>query len=393
MPAALRIAGKDLKLRARDRSVFIIGIGAPLMLAFIFDLIFGGAFAAGGLTLEYGLVDEDRSEVSTAFSSVLDDLQDQEILTIQTFPDTDSARSAVEGGDLDAFFLIEAGFGQEVAVGSPQIDVVGDVDAPTATQIAGAIADQFSTGVEATKLAILTTAGVAAVPPTPEFIASLEGDPSSAAFIFQLVDESAATRQLDSTTYYAVGMAIFFMFFTVQFGVIGLLEEEREGTLTRLFAAPISRWSVVLGKAILSFALGFVSMSVLVIATSLLMGADWGPPLGVILLVLAAVAAGTGLMGMVASFARTPEGAGNLGAIIAVTLGLLGGVFFPLGQGEDLLSKLSLITPHAWFIRGLSDIAGGAAWTAAFPSALALLGFAIVTGTLGWMLMRRRLRR
>jgi ABC-2 type transport system permease protein len=150
---------------------------------------------------------------------------------------------------------------------------------------------------------------------------------------------------------------------------------------------------VVLGKAILSFALGFLSMTVLVIATSLLMGADWGPPLGVVLLVLAAVAAGTGLMGLVASVARTPEGAGNLGSIIAVVLGLLGGVFFPLGRGEDLLSKLSLITPHAWFIRGLSDIAGGASWVAALPSVGALLGFALISGAIGWVFMARRLRR
>ncbi|MGA7228974.1 MAG: ABC transporter permease, partial [Acidimicrobiia bacterium] len=201
------------------------------------------------------------------------------------------------------------------------------------------------------------------------------------------------TRQLDGPTYFAAGMAVFFLFFTVQFGVVGLLEEERQGTMARLLAAPISRSSVIAGKAILSFLLGIVSMMVLVVSTVLLMGADWGPPLGVVLLVTTGVLAAVSVMGLVAAFARTPEGAGNLGSIVAVILGMLGGTFFPIGQGDDLLSKLSYLTPHAWFIRGLGDISGGASWTAALPAAGAMLLFALVLGGAGWMVLARRFDR
>ena len=45
MGAATRIAGKDLKLRVRDRSAFIMGIVTPLALAYIFHLVFGGTFS------------------------------------------------------------------------------------------------------------------------------------------------------------------------------------------------------------------------------------------------------------------------------------------------------------------------------------------------------------
>jgi ABC-2 type transport system permease protein len=97
-------------------------------------------------------------------------------------------------------------------------------------------------------------------------------------------------------------------------------------------------------------------------------------------------------MGLVAAMARTPEGAGNLGAIIAVILGMLGGVFFQLGSGDDFLSRLTFITPHAWFMRGLADLADGAPWTAALPAAGAILVFAVSTGSVGWLLLRRRIR-
>ncbi|MEX1091960.1 MAG: ABC transporter permease, partial [Acidimicrobiia bacterium] len=316
------------------------------------------------------------------------------ILELERFSDVESADAAIEEGEVDSYFLLERGFGQAVVTNSPAtIQVVGNIDSPTSTQIAASIADQFATGVEAAQLGVATTSQVTSMPVTPEFVASLDGDPRSAAFSYRLDDVSTATRQLDATTYMAAGMAVFFLFFTVSFGVLGLLEEERQGTLTRLMAAPIARASVVGGKAILSFALGLISMFVLVVATQVLMGATWGAPLGVGLIVVAGILSAVGIIGLVAAVAKTPEGAGNMGAIIAVILGMLGGVFFQIGQGDDLLSRLTFITPHAWFMRGLADLADGAPWTAALPATGAILIFAVVTGAISWVLLMRRLRR
>ena len=390
MGAATRIAVKDLKLRIRDRSAIIIGIVAPLALAFIFDLVFAGAFTQQ-LELQFGLVDLDGSEVSQGLGDVLEEVEAEGILVLETFDSAGVAEEAVDEGEIDAFILIEEGFGQNVVTSSnAELSVIGSVDAPTSTQIAESIAQQYATGIEATQLAIATTAAASNTQMTPEFFASLTTDPSTAAFSYTLTDVTAATRQLDATTYFAAGMAVFFLFFTVQFGVLGLLEEEREGTLARLQAAPISRVSIVLGKALLAFLLGIISMGVLVVATQLLIGATWGAPLGVALLVIAGVLSAVGIMGLVAAVAKTPEGAGNLGAIIAVILGMLGGVFFQLGSGDDLLSRLTFITPHAWFMEGLANLADGAPWTAALPAVGAIMVFAVITGAISWVLLRRR---
>lgn len=395
MRTALRIAVKDLRLRLRDRSALIIGIIAPLSLAFILNLVFGSAFdPTQGIGLEYGLVDLDRSEISGSFTSVLEEIEAEGIIELEQFTDLGTADDAVEQGEVDSYFLLEPGFGQAIGSNSlSTIQVVGNVDSPTSTQIAASIADQFATGIEAAQLAIGTTSQLTSLPVTPEFLASLEGDPRTAAFSYRLDDVSTATRQLDATTYMAAGMAVFFLFFTVGFGVLGLLEEERQGTLARLMAAPIARASVVGGKAILSFVLGVISMFVLVVATQALMGASWGAPLGVALLVVAGVLSAVGIIGLVAAVAKTPEGAENMSSIIAVILGMLGGVFFQVGQGDDILSRLTFITPHAWFMRGLADLADGAAWTAALPATAAMLVFAVVTGAISWLLLMRRLQR
>jgi ABC-2 type transport system permease protein len=391
---ALRIAVKDLRLRVRDRSAFILGILAPVVLAYVFYLVFGTAASGEGLGLRYGLVDADRSDISMAFAEVLEGAQAEGVLELIVFNDTEEATAALDDGDIDAYFSIPEGLEEAIfANQSVTIDIVGDVDEPTSTQIAAAFARQFASGVAASQLAVATTATLQGIEVSPDVIAGLSSDPATAGMSFRLVDETATTKQLDTSTFFAAGMAVFFLFFTVQYGVTGLLEEEREGTLARLMAAPIPRSAVVAGKVIMAFVLGVVSMTVLIAATSLLMGATWGSVLGVALLVVSGVLAAIGIMGLVASIAKTPEGAESLAAIVAVVLGMLGGTFFPIASSGGVLSYVTYLTPHAWFMRGLADLSSDAPWTAALPAVGAIMVFAVVTGTISYFLLKRRLAR
>jgi ABC-2 type transport system permease protein len=391
---ALRIAVKDLRLRVRDRSAFILGILAPVFLAYVFYLVFGTAASGQGLGLSYGVVDADGSQISTAFTEILEGAQTDEVLELTVFDTVAGATVALDDGDIDAYFSVPEGLEESVfANRSATIDIVGDVDEPTSTQIAAAFARQFSSGVAASQLAVATTATVQGIEVSPEVVGELSSDPATAGMSFQLVDETATTKQLDSSTFFAAGMAVFFLFFTVQYGVTGLLEEERDGTLARLVAAPISRTAVVAGKAIMAFVLGVVAMTVLIVATTLLMDASWGSPLGVALLVVSGVLAAIGIMGLVASIAKTPEGAENLGAIIAVVLGMLGGTFFPIAASGGVLSYLTYLTPHAWFLLGLAELSSDAPWTAALPAVGVIMVFALVSGTISYFLLRKRLAR
>jgi ABC-2 type transport system permease protein len=174
-------------------------------------------------------------------------------------------------------------------------------------------------------------------------------------------------------------MAVFFLFFTVQYGVTSILDERRLGTLSRLLAAPTSPRHVLAGKLLSSFILGVVSMTVLVVATSFLLGAVWGNPVGVMLLIVCGVTAATGVTALVAALAKTPELAGSMQSVIAVVLGLLGGAFFPIAQLGGFMRVLSLLTPHAWFLRGLGDLSGGGSVIDILPAVGAMLAFAAVT--------------
>jgi ABC-2 type transport system permease protein len=134
-------------------------------------------------------------------------------------------------------------------------------------------------------------------------------------------------------------------------------------------------------------------MAVLVVATTYAVGAEWGEPLGVAILVVCGVLAATGVMAVVATFARTPEQAGYWQAIVALVLGLVGGSFFPVYQASGAIEKLSLATPHAWFLRGLGELAGGGGVSSILPAAAAILAFAAVTGTIAFLRLPRLVAR
>jgi len=371
---ALLILGKDLRQRVRDRSLFLLGIGVPLGLAAVFSVVFGSALD-GDFDVTIGIVDEAANVATDPFVDTVTRLDETGLSVVSIAGRAEAARQ-LEDGDVDAVLVLPPGSGLDATVAPA---VLAHADRGISAQIAAALGQSFANTVAATGQALTVARQIEDVPADPAALAIAVAGADSA----YVVDDSLAdTRQLDGTTYIAAGMAVMFLFFTVGFGVMGWIEERRDGTLFRLQAAPIPRGALVIGKGLTSMVVGLLSMTTLVIGTQLLLGASWGPPLGVTALVVASVTAATGIVAAITAVARRMEQAEALQAIIAVGLGMLGGSFFPLGDGSGVLGSLSRLTPHHWFLDGLAAIQGDAAWTAALPAAGALLLFAAVAGVL-----------
>ncbi len=376
MRAAFLIAGKDLRQRLRDRSALLVAIVVPLVLASIFGLIFHNV-TGGHVTFSFGLVDQDHGPAAQAFESqALAPLQRSGLIRIRPEPTVAAGRRAAEHGNVAATFVLPAGFSAAVGQGRPaQLLVLGDIDTPIGAQVAESIAQSYASRIDAARIASTALGRPARSP------GRLAAAPAPVA----LTDVSTKSRQLGAGTFYAAGMAIFFLFFTVQFGISSLLEERRDGTLARMLAAPIRRSAVLAGKLLTSLVLGVLSMGVLVFTTHFLLGAQWGNPLGVAILITAGVVAATAVMALVATLARTPDQAAAWQSMVALVLGMLGGTFFRVSQAGGLLAKLSLATPQAWFLRGIENLTGGTGPSVVLGPAAAILAFAAVTGSLAFL--------
>ena len=56
------------------------------------------------------------------------------------------------------------------------------------------------------------------------------------------------------------------------------------------------------------------------------------------------------------------------------------------------VAALSLVTPHAWFLRGLGELAGGGGVVSTLPAAGVLTLFGLVTGGLALLGLRREVQ-
>ncbi len=374
MQTVLLLTWKDLRQRLRDKSFIILGIVAPLAITFILTSVAGDAFE-GRFQPSYRVHDASGLIGPGLVAALVEEAGFEDVQLTDSRAD---AIAAVDDNEVSAAILIPRELaGTEAAT----IEVVGHTGDSLSTAVAAAIAE----GIASESVAVrLTTAGL---------IAGGVSDPAAYAglatlpVVIEVSDVEAGTRVLDGKTYLAVGMALFFLFFSVQAAVLNVIEERQEGTLQRLLVAPVSRAAILVGKTLSSAVTGLVAMAVLVTATTFMLGADWGDLWGIALLSVAAVVAAMGLGSLLATVTHTAEQAGQFGGIVATVLGLLGGVFFPIIGGGGWLDAVSRISPHRWLMEGFGANAGtGAAWDVVIP-AVVVLGFGLVLG--GIALMRR----
>ena len=285
------------------------------------------------------------------------------------------ARDLAADGAADLAMIVPDGFGASVRAGEAvTVEMVEGDGAGVETDILLAVAqgvlDQLAAGTEAAAAA--SAAGLA-----PDVVGEVAARAATDAGAVSLVSGEASSEQLSTSATLVAGQAGLFLLFTVGFGVLGLVAEREQGTMARLRSMPMRPGAVVAAKALVSFVLGVVATTVLLVAGSLMFGADFGSPVAVAVLVICAVTAATSLMFVVARVARTAEQAGVMQSILAMGLGVAGGAFFPLAA-SGLLARVLDLNPGAALMRGLGITAGGGGIGDVGVPVVTLLGFAVV---------------
>ena len=238
------VAVKDVAQRSRDRSAFIMGLVGPLALALILGGTLGGADDPAAF--ELGVAIEDHGSVSNGFMEALTALEEDQVIEVTAASNRADLERLVDDGKVAAGFHIGGGFSDAVqSAQQATITVVGDPGSPVATDVAEAIADSFAGELHYVSLAtasVLTVDGSAGeTDRVPPLTSAALAEPVP----IDLVSIETEGRGQDLSTYYAVSLSVFFLFFTVQFGVLSLVEEREGGTLDRIIMAPIARSAVM----------------------------------------------------------------------------------------------------------------------------------------------------
>ncbi len=372
----LTLFARDFRARLRDRSAIVLALLAPAALMTVLSML------AQGPDIEkvpVGVVLGDSPLASALADGPLAALERDGTLRTREYDDEAALRAAVDDEKVDA--------GISVTRSGDAVTILADAGSPIAGAIVEAVTRSTAITVDGVRQGVAAEEALGAATDPTQVATSVIARPAPA----QVVDATGADG-INAKTQVGAGMATFFLFFTVQFGVLGLLEERRLGTLPRILAAPVPRWQVVISKVLVSFVLGLASMTALLLFASTLLGATFGNPFGVALLVVSGVLAAVATVSCVVGLSRSAEQAGAIQSGLALVLGILGGSFFSLARAGGLAGIATRLTPHYWFNEGLVRLSGGQGWTHALPPVAALLAFAVIVGVPGLLLAGRTVR-
>lgn len=374
------IAANGLRRSIRDRSILIQALVAPVLIA----LAVGAAFSSGfRLDVTIGIADADRSAISQRIADGLTGAGGDGI-SFSTVSDPATVDAVLDAGTYDAIITLPAGLGRAVMSGdAAELAVVGRAASPLAQSVAQSVA----TGVAAD----LQTARVTAV------AASAAGVSDPGSLIQRAVTSpppiTIELGEVQGTfsimAYFAPGMAMLFLFFIIGNGARSIIVERDEGTLARVLAAPVRPEAVLLGKTVEVIVVGVVAMTAVWLITWLGFDAFWGNPVGVFLVIVAAVVAIAGISLLITGLARTATQADALTTIVALLFTIAGGAFFYGASG--LLDDVRQFTPNGQALAALVELsAARAAVVTILPRVLLLLGIGLGTAAIGLLALRKR---
>lgn len=376
MHPVITIAAKDLRQRFRDRSAIVLGFVAPVVIAALMSVAFGGT---ENYHLDVVVVDHDRGALAVAFQDMLGSPELADYLTVHSTVDETTARRQVADGSLGAAFVLPVGFTAAVqGTGAVPVTVLSGVDQPVGAQVAAAIAESFAAQLNAVRLSV--GAAVAAGAPADQ-LAELASRAARQRLPEEVTAQPLGATPMKVISYFGPSMGMFFALFAIGFTARSYFAEQRDGTLDRIAAAPMRRGVLLAGKSLATLVYGLASLTTMAVVTTLVFDADWGPPPAAAALILAMAIAMTSLTGLVIAAARTDRQAEAISSIMTFGLVLLGGNFVFVSAAPPVLRQLALVTPNGWALRGFTDLATGAGgWSAVRPVLAILVFAALVAG-------------
>ena len=372
------IAANGLRRSVRDRSILIQAIAAPILIALVVGAAFGSGFS---LNVTVGIRDADGSDISRQIAQGLTGAGGDGIAfsAVDTDPE-----AALDSGAYDAVIVLPRGLSDSVLSGEPaQLDVVGEATDPLAQSVAESVAAGVAANLQTARVTAVAASAAGVSDPGAAIQRAVTAPPPLT------VEQGAVTGTFSVMAYFAPGVAMLFLFFIIGNGARSIIEERREGTLPRILAAPVSAGSVLLGKTVGVLIVGVVSMTLVWLVTWLGFGAYWGDPIGVFLVIVAAVVAIAGISLLITGLARTENQADALTTIVALLFAVAGGTFFYGASG--VLSNLRLFTPNGQALAAFVNLAAAKADVVeVLPQVLLLTSIGVGCAAIGLIALRKK---
>jgi ABC-2 type transport system permease protein len=404
----LSIAGKEIRLIVADRGSLAVLFLLPILLGSLFaglNLMLITEEGDPNILLDVTLVNDDAGAFG---KEVTNSIQGIEELNVIMANNVSVAEQRVIEGKIAAAIIIPADFSEKIDSYTPTaIEVIVDPAEPESASIVTGIMNQVVAEVtiwgeiQYGVRTIMEESGVLAEA-GPEEQRAVQAQ--SMGVIMTQLNElrhnaaiSVVSENLEGVkveggiglflTFLFPAFTVMFIFFIVGVESASLLQEREAGTLRRLLAAPIPRWTVIAGK-MLAYGL-LVCLQVLILFTigyllfDITLGRD---PIALVVITITVAFVAVSLGMLVAAFAKTSNQAANIGMILAFVMAGIGGAFPlwpPIFRSAGFIGILAKFTPHAHALEGYYSVM---AENATFTQILPQLGFLWLMGTVFFLI-------
>jgi ABC-2 type transport system permease protein len=412
----VRVSWTNLK---RDRVAQLLTFLLPIIFFSIFASVFGNQGRDSTARIGVAVVDEDGSELSRR---IVEGLQQETSLRVRRTADAGGkgaaldragAEKLVRDGDLPVAIVLPKGLGDTLSIfggaAAAHVQLLADVSDPIAPHMVNGLLQKVSMtaapdlmvqgGIKQFEqhAGALTPAQRTAVdswlPRIKRDAGSGTGGAGADAFGIKVdtVDVMRQGKTESLVSFYAAGVGVMFLLFSVSGASGSLLDEMDTGTLDRVLSTRLGMSGLLTAKWIFISLTGVMQLTVMFLWGRIAFGLDLLhhlPGFFVMTIFTAAAAAGFGLM--LATLARTRAQLSGMSTIIILTMSALGGSMFPRFLMSETMQRFGLFTFNAWALDGYLKVfwRDAAIW-ALWPQVLVLAALTAVFLALARTFARR----
>jgi ABC-2 type transport system permease protein len=207
----------------------------------------------------------------------------------------------------------------------------------------------------------------------------------------ETVDVMRQGKSASLTSFYAAGIGVMFLLFSVSGASGSLLDETDSGTLDRVLSTQMGMTGLLIAKWLFIASLGAMQLTVMFLWGRLAFGVDLFHHLpGFVVMTVCTAAAASAFGLLLATLAKTRAQLSGIGTILILTMSALGGSMFPRFLMSESMQKLGLLTFNAWALDGYLKVF----WRDApvrdlWPQVLVLTAIAAVLLSLARLFARR----
>lgn len=391
----LDLARKDLLQITRDPMAAFFLLLMPIIFTLMFGFTFGGFSgpAEEDTRLPVGLLDEDGSALADRLRTLL---AASEVIRVEAGAgETRGAlEEAVADQELAAAVIVPAGYDKALRAGETlPLTLIADLASDAGSTVRGEVetaALKVTSAAETARVATETYAALQGGTAVGEsfFTGALEGalaawetPPLATATTTASGVEGADTPAAGDNAFAhsSPGMMAMFAIAGLLTAAQVLVLERKSRSLQRLLTTAVSRVEILLGHYLAMFLLIFTQLLLLTLFAQLILRLDYlAAPLATLILLLSTSLFCASLGLLIGAVARTEEQAIIFSLVLMFVLAGVGGAWFPLELTPEAFRRIASLTPAAWIVEGLKDIAvRGLGLAAALPAAGALVTYTV----------------